>query len=80
MTTQSDRVLELSVVRNGESVMDWRILHSILSNARLYVLEFRDPCMRQWHEMFRSETYSECEEAYDAYQEGEQPKENDWWP
>ena len=54
---------------------DWRIL----SLADVYTLEFRDPCMRRWHEMYRSSTEGECEDAYDAYHEGEEPVENEFW-
>lgn len=59
---------------------DWRILPVILNHTKLWALEFREPARLAWVEMYLAATEAECEAAYDAYQEGEQPEGGEWWP
>jgi len=75
MTTPT--ALQHSVVYD----LDWRILPVQVDGApKLYVLEFRDPVMRRWHEMFRGPTEASAEDAYDAFHAGEEPAGNEVWP
>lgn len=57
-------------------VGDWRITETLGG----WCLEYQEPAMLQWVEMFFDPSLVTCKEAYETYCEGETPQATEFWP
>ena len=72
MTVSEDRAM---VRAANERRREWRILPV----DGVHVLQHYIDWARCWQELYRAATWDECDQAYDAYHNGETPADNEYW-